>query len=130
MTLFSKFTKHGNNEKTIHPWSQRKLNGSNAALPRFGHGATMVDSQYLLVFGGYHKGNTKKNLFLIDTSNKYISSFKHIKTNFCLDTLSATSIQATGDIPSPRSFTAITCINGLVLCKNRKKKYISMMLIW
>ncbi|CEI92921.1 hypothetical protein RMCBS344292_07168 [Rhizopus microsporus] len=98
MTLFSKFTKHGNNEKTIHPWSQRKLNGSNAALPRFGHGATMVDSQYLLVFGGYHKGNTKKNLFLIDTN-----------------TLSATSIQATGDIPSPRSFTAITCINGLVL---------------
>ncbi|ORE01577.1 hypothetical protein BCV72DRAFT_236180 [Rhizopus microsporus var. microsporus] len=68
----------------------------------------MVDSQYLLVFGGYHKGNTKKNLFLIDTN-----------------TLSATSIQATGDIPSPRSFTAITCINGLVLCKNReKKKYI------
>lgn len=84
MTLFSKFTKHGNNEKTIHPWSQRKLNGSNAALPRFGHGATMVDSQYLLVFGGYHKGNTKKNLFLIDTSNKYTSSFKHIKNQFLL----------------------------------------------
>jgi hypothetical protein len=69
MTLFSKFTKANSSEKTIHPWSQRKLSGSSAALPRFGHGAAMIDNQHLLVFGGFHKGSIKKNLFLIDTSN-------------------------------------------------------------
>jgi hypothetical protein len=70
MTLFSKFTKSSNNnEKAIYPWSQRKLSGSNNTLPRFGHGATMVDNQHFVVFGGVHsKGNTKKNLFMIDIS--------------------------------------------------------------
>lgn len=69
MSLFSKFTKSHNNEKSIYPWSQRKLSGSNHALPRFGHGATMLDNQHFIIFGGiYTKGNTKKNLFIIDTS--------------------------------------------------------------
>ncbi|KAG1047224.1 hypothetical protein G6F43_010318 [Rhizopus delemar] len=98
MTLFSKFTKSNSNEKIIYPWSQRKLSGSSAALPRFGHGAAMIDNQHLLIYGGYHKGNTKKNLFLIDTN-----------------TISAISIQTSGDVPSSRSFTAIACIDGLVL---------------
>ncbi|KAG1047053.1 hypothetical protein G6F43_010483 [Rhizopus delemar] len=98
MTLFSKFTKANSSEKTIHPWSQRKLSGSSAALPRFGHGAAMIDNQHLLVFGGFHKGSIKKNLFLMDTN-----------------TMSASTIHASGDIPSPRGSTAIVSIDGLVL---------------
>ncbi|KAG0783648.1 hypothetical protein G6F62_010902 [Rhizopus arrhizus] len=98
MTLFSKFTKANSSEKTIHPWSQRKLSGSSAALPRFGHGAAMIDNQHLLVFGGFHKGSIKKNLFLIDTN-----------------TMSASAIHASGDIPSPRGSTAIVSIDGLML---------------
>lgn len=69
MTLFSKFTKSGgNNDKSIYPWSQRKLSGSSNALPRFGHSATVLDNQHFLIYGGIHKGNTKKNLFIVDTS--------------------------------------------------------------
>lgn len=71
MSLFSKFTKSNHNEKTLYPWSQRKISGSNNALPRFGHVAAMLDNQHFLVYGGIHnKGNPKKNLFIIDTSKK------------------------------------------------------------
>lgn len=71
MTFFSKFTKSStNNEKTVYPWSQRKISGSHNALPRFGHGATIFDNQHFYIYGGVHtKGNSKKNLFIIDTSN-------------------------------------------------------------
>lgn len=72
MSLFSKFTKsHGHNEKSNYPWSQRKITGSHHALSRFGHGATMLDNHHFIIYGGmYTKGNTKKNLFIIDTSKK------------------------------------------------------------
>ncbi|CEP12984.1 hypothetical protein [Parasitella parasitica] len=99
MTLFSKFTKSGGNtEKFIYPWSQRKLAGSNNALPRYGHGAAALDNQHFLIYGGIHKGNTKKNLFILDTNN-----------------LSATSLSTSGDVPSLRSFTTISSIGPFIL---------------
>lgn len=59
-----------------------ELSGSSAALPRFGHGAAMIDNQHLLIYGGFHKGNTKKNLFLIDTSNKKTYSQNAVWSQF------------------------------------------------
>ncbi|KAI7890421.1 uncharacterized protein EV154DRAFT_482260 [Mucor mucedo] len=100
MSLFSKFTKsHQNTDKSIYPWSGRKITGSHHALSRFGHGATMLDNHHFIVFGGiYTKGNTKKNLFIIDTNN-----------------LAATSLTTSGDIPSYRTFGTISSIGGFVL---------------
>ncbi|KAF1801005.1 hypothetical protein FB192DRAFT_1328584 [Mucor lusitanicus] len=99
MTLFSKFTKSGgNSEKSIYPWSQRKLSGSHHALPRFGHSAAALDNQHILVYGGMHKGNTKKNMFIIDTNS-----------------ISASSLATSGDVPSLRSFTTISSIGSFVL---------------
>ncbi|KAI7904461.1 uncharacterized protein BX663DRAFT_505114 [Cokeromyces recurvatus] len=99
MTIFSKFTKSNSNEKNIHPWSQRKLNGSNNALPRIGHGATALDNNHFLVYGGTHKGgNIKKNLFIIDTN-----------------TMTANSVTTMGDIPAARSFASIISIGSFVL---------------
>ncbi|GAN06947.1 conserved hypothetical protein [Mucor ambiguus] len=99
MTLFSKFTKSGgNNDKSIYPWSQRKLSGSHHALPRFGHSAAALDNQHILVYGGIHKGNTKKNMFVIDTNS-----------------ISASSLATSGDVPSLRSFTTISSIGSFVL---------------
>ncbi|KAK4508865.1 uncharacterized protein ATC70_013488 [Mucor velutinosus] len=99
MTLFSKFTKSGgNNEKSIYPWSQRKLSGSHHALPRFGHSATALDNQHILIYGGMHKGNTKKNMFIIDTNS-----------------ISASSLATSGDVPSLRSFTTISSMGSFVL---------------
>lgn len=70
MSLFSKFTKGNHStEKSIYPWSQRKLNGASHALPRFGHGATMLDNQHFIIYGGIHsRGNTKKNAFIVNIS--------------------------------------------------------------
>ncbi|GAA5800821.1 hypothetical protein HPULCUR_006260 [Helicostylum pulchrum] len=51
MSLFSKFTKGNHTEKSIYPWSQRKLGGTSHALPRFGHGATMLDNQHFIIYG-------------------------------------------------------------------------------
>lgn len=69
MSLFSKFTKGNHTEKSIYPWSQRKLGGTSHALPRFGHGATMLDNQHFLIYGGIHtRGNTKKNAFIVNIS--------------------------------------------------------------
>ncbi|CAO0803576.1 unnamed protein product [Mucor circinelloides] len=99
MTLFSKFTKStGNNDKSIYPWSQRKLSGSHNALPRFGHSAAPLDNQHILIYGGIHKGNTRKNIFMIDTNN-----------------ISASSLSTSGDVPSLRSFTTIASIGSFVL---------------
>ncbi|KAI8642164.1 hypothetical protein BD408DRAFT_387626 [Parasitella parasitica] len=99
MTLFSKLTKSaGNTEKFIYPWSQRKLGGNHNALPRFGHGAAALDNQQFLIFGGIHKGNTKKKILLVDTNN-----------------ISVTSLSTSGDVPSPRSFTTVISINSFIL---------------
>jgi hypothetical protein len=66
MSLFSKLSK--NNDKTLYPWSQRKLGGSNSALPRAGHAAAVVSSDGIVIYGGTHRSSTKKELFYIDTS--------------------------------------------------------------
>lgn len=75
MSLFSKLSK--NNDKTLYPWSQKKLGGSNSALPRVGHAATAVSPDAFIIYGGIHKTSTKKELFSIDASKisfLYISS--------------------------------------------------------
>lgn len=67
MSLFSKLTK--NNDKSIYPWSQRKLGGGNSAFPRFGHATTTLSSEQLVLYGGMQpNGPAKKDLYLVDTS--------------------------------------------------------------
>lgn len=67
MSLFSKRTK--NNDKSIYPWSQRKLGGGNSAFPRFGHATTTLSSEQLVLYGGMQpNGPAKKDLYLVDTS--------------------------------------------------------------
>lgn len=66
MSLFSKLSK--NNDKTLYPWSQKKLGGSNSALPRVGHAATAVSLDAFIIYGGIHRTSTKKELFSIDAS--------------------------------------------------------------
>lgn len=66
MSLFSKLSK--NNDKNLYPWSQKKLSGSNSALPRSGHAAVSITADAVVIFGGMHKSNTKKELFYIDIS--------------------------------------------------------------
>lgn len=66
MSLFSKLSK--NNDKTLYPWSQKKLGGSNSALPRAGHAATAVSPDAFIIYGGTHRTSTKKELFYIDAS--------------------------------------------------------------
>lgn len=68
MSLFSKLSK--NNDKTLYPWSQKKLSGSNSALPRAGHAAAAVSDSFI-IYGGIHRSNSKKELFSVDSS-KYI----------------------------------------------------------
>lgn len=65
MSLFSKLSK--SNEKTLYPWSQKKLGGSNSVLPRVGHAAVAISSDALIIYGGIHR-STRKDLFHIDTS--------------------------------------------------------------
>ncbi|KAG0171775.1 Negative regulator of mitotic exit [Apophysomyces sp. BC1034] len=96
MSLFSKLTK--NNDRTPYPWSQRKLSGSNSVLPRFGHATAALSSDNLVVYGGIHRGSTKKDLFYIDANN-----------------LSASHISATGDVPSPRCFPTIVPMGTFIL---------------
>lgn len=69
MSLFSKLSK--NTEKTQYPWSQKKLGGSNSALPRAGHAAAAVSSDAFIIYGGIHRMNTKKELFYIDSSTYF-----------------------------------------------------------
>lgn len=71
MSLFSRITK--SSDKSPYPWSQRKLSGgtSSNAVPRFGHAATALQTEQLLIYGGYHKSPNKKDLFIVDTG-KYI----------------------------------------------------------
>ncbi|KAI8091536.1 hypothetical protein BDF21DRAFT_376285 [Thamnidium elegans] len=96
MSLFSKLSK--NNDKTLYPWSQKKLGGSNSALPRAGHAATAVSPDAFIIYGGTHRTSTKKELFYIDANN-----------------LSANSVNTSGDIPSPRISPVIVAMNGHVL---------------
>ncbi|KAI8970301.1 hypothetical protein BDF20DRAFT_838671 [Mycotypha africana] len=98
MAIFSKFSKLGSNDKAIYPWSQRKIGGSHNALPRFGHSAVMLDSRFFVVYGGTHKGLTKKNLFYIDTNN-----------------MSANSVTTAGDLPSPRSFASLIMMDTFLI---------------
>jgi hypothetical protein len=71
MSLFSKLSK--SNDKTLYPWSQKKLGGTNNALPRFGHAAVSISSDAIIVYGGIHRGSIKKDLLQIDTSNHIIN---------------------------------------------------------
>ncbi|ORZ00677.1 hypothetical protein BCR43DRAFT_521667 [Syncephalastrum racemosum] len=98
MSLFSKLTK--NNDKSIFPWSQRKFSGSSnsAALPRFGHGAVALSSDHIVIFGGIHRGSGKKDLFVVDSNNFSISS-----------------VSASGDIPSPRTFPGLASVRNHVI---------------
>lgn len=66
MSLFSKLSK--SSEKTLYPWSQKKLGGSNSALPRAGHAAAAISADAIIIYGGIHRASTKKELFYIDTS--------------------------------------------------------------
>ena len=67
MSLFSKLTK--NNDKSIYPWSQRKLGGGSSAFPRFGHATTTLPSDQLVLYGGMQpNGPAKKDLYLVDAS--------------------------------------------------------------
>ena len=70
MSLFSKLAK--GNDKTLYPWSQKKLSGSNHCLPRSAHAATAVQPDAVLIFGGLHKASQKKELFYIDTSKLFL----------------------------------------------------------
>ena len=70
MSLFSKLTK--NNDKSIYPWSQRKISGANGVFPRSGHASAVLPSDQILVFGGIHRNTGKKELFLLDSKLKYI----------------------------------------------------------
>ncbi|KAI8080017.1 uncharacterized protein BX664DRAFT_303192 [Halteromyces radiatus] len=97
MSLFSKLTKNGP-DKTMYPWSQKKLNGNHHTVPRAGHAATALSSDNIVVYGGIHKGSTKKDISYIDTN-----------------TLSANHLTTTGDIPSPRKHTAIVAMGNFVL---------------
>ncbi|CEP17636.1 hypothetical protein [Parasitella parasitica] len=96
MSLFSKLSK--SSEKTLYPWSQKKLGGSNSALPRFGHAAAAISADAIVIYGGIHQTSTKKELFYIDTNS-----------------LSATSINAAGDVPSSRTSAAIVAMNNHVM---------------
>ncbi|KAL4208829.1 hypothetical protein AB4K20DRAFT_1912749 [Rhizopus microsporus] len=95
MSLFSKLSK--SNEKTLYPWSQKKLGGSNSVLPRVGHAAVAISSDALIIYGGIHR-STRKDLFHIDTNS-----------------MSANSISTTGEIPAPRISATILHVNGHVL---------------
>ncbi|KAI9254804.1 hypothetical protein BY458DRAFT_480719 [Sporodiniella umbellata] len=96
MSLFAKLSK--NSDKTIHPWSQKKVGGTNNALPRSGHAAAVTSFDSIIVFGGVHRGSSKKDLLHIDTN-----------------TMSATNVVTTGDVPSARTSHMLLYINGHVL---------------
>ncbi|KAI8342211.1 hypothetical protein EDC96DRAFT_487126 [Choanephora cucurbitarum] len=96
MSLFSKLAK--GNDKTLYPWSQKKLGGSNHCLPRSAHAATVVQPDAIVIFGGVHKASQKKELFYIDTNNN-----------------SANSISTTGDIPAARVAPIMVTLNGQVI---------------
>ncbi|KAG1383455.1 hypothetical protein G6F60_008060 [Rhizopus arrhizus] len=96
MSLFSKLSK--SNDKTLYPWSQKKLGGTNNALPRFGHAAVSISSDAIIVYGGIHRGSIKKDLLQIDTNS-----------------MSANSISTTGDVPSSRISSTMLYINGHIL---------------
>ncbi|KAI8992545.1 hypothetical protein BDB01DRAFT_738618 [Pilobolus umbonatus] len=97
MSLFSKKSKN-NNDKVLYPWSQKKLGGSNSALPRSGHCAVMIQPDILLLYGGYHRSSTKKDLFYVDING-----------------LSASSVSTTGDVPSHRAHAIIVPISNYIL---------------
>jgi hypothetical protein len=78
MSLFSKLSK--SSEKTLYPWSQKKLGGSNSALPRAGHAAAAISADAIVIYGGIHRASTKKELFYIDTS-KILWDFVILNTN-------------------------------------------------
>ncbi|CDH55861.1 related to kel1-involved in cell fusion andmorphology [Lichtheimia corymbifera JMRC:FSU:9682] len=97
MSLFSKLTK--NNDKSIYPWSQRKLGGGNSAFPRFGHATAALPSDQLVLYGGMQpNGPAKKDLYLVDANNVSISSFN-----------------ASGDVPPPRCFPTLVSIRNFAL---------------
>ncbi|KAI9307903.1 hypothetical protein BJ944DRAFT_237469 [Cunninghamella echinulata] len=97
MSLFSKLTKN-NSEKQVYPWSNKKLGGSHHTVPRFGHTATCLSSDNIVVFGGIHKGSGKKELCYIDTN-----------------ALSANHISTQGDIPTARKYCTIVGMGNFVL---------------
>ncbi|KAI7870788.1 hypothetical protein BDF14DRAFT_1769756 [Spinellus fusiger] len=96
MAIFSKLTK--STEKTIFPWTQRKLGGTSNTLPRYGHAATALASDHVAIFGGIHQGSTKKDLVFIDTNN-----------------LSASCVNTFGDVPNSRSYPILVTIGSFIL---------------
>ncbi|CAO3619833.1 unnamed protein product [Cunninghamella blakesleeana] len=97
MSLFSKLTKNSS-EKQIYPWSTKKLGGSHHTVPRFGHTATCLSSDNIVIFGGVHKGSGKKEICYIDTN-----------------ALSANHLSTQGDIPTARKYSTIVGMGNFVL---------------
>ncbi|OBZ85868.1 Tip elongation aberrant protein 1 [Choanephora cucurbitarum] len=98
MASLFKFAKSNLNDKPVYPWSHRKLGGSSHALPRSGHATTVIDHHFIAWGGVNNKNNTKKNMFMIDTN-----------------TLSASALSTSGDIPTPRIFPTLVTIDGFII---------------
>ncbi|KAI8142181.1 hypothetical protein BJV82DRAFT_615850 [Fennellomyces sp. T-0311] len=75
MSLFSKLTK--NNDKSIYPWSQRKIGGASSAFPRSGHASAVLPSEQILIFGGVHRSG-KKELFIVDSKREWLVENKRV----------------------------------------------------
>ncbi|KAI9270652.1 hypothetical protein BDA99DRAFT_569950 [Phascolomyces articulosus] len=96
MSLFSKLTK--NNDKSIYPWSQRKIGGASSAFPRSGHASAVLQSDQVLIFGGVHRNIGKKELFILDSNN-----------------LSVNSLSSAGDMPYPRCYATFVSVGNFAL---------------
>ncbi|KAI9495965.1 hypothetical protein BDB00DRAFT_178716 [Zychaea mexicana] len=96
MSLFSKLTK--NNDKSIYPWSQRKISSASQAFPRSGHASAVLPSDQILIFGGVHRNTGKRELISIDSNS-----------------LSVNSLSTAGDLPSPRCYATFVSIGNFAL---------------
>ncbi|KAI8376515.1 uncharacterized protein BYT42DRAFT_574896 [Radiomyces spectabilis] len=98
LVLMTFFKLSKSSDKSLYPWSNRKLGGHSHFSPRWGHAATSVPGGNILIFGGMHRGHAKKDLIAIDTSN-----------------LSASVINAHGDIPPQRCSATLATLGHCAL---------------